>query len=212
MGQPAGQRAEGLELPRLAQLALHALADLAVFHLLKRPGNGGDEPGEARFENVIGGAFVQRLDRDFLADRARDEDEGQLRPLGVGDAQCFESVELRQGAVGQDEVALPGLQGLLQLGLGFDPGHIAGPAGPFQHGHDQLAVQCGILDMNNLKRRTHHNPRYLVISDGTRTALEKKAINISPYCLIRVMHLVGLVDASGQTARVGAAMWFNDRL
>ena len=62
------------------------------------------QPGQAIFEQVIGGALLHALHRRLLADGARDDDERNTETGGLQQAQGLQRVELRQRVVGEDHV------------------------------------------------------------------------------------------------------------
>ena len=65
-------------------------------------------PVETLLRDVVGGAVLQRLDRDVLAERARAEDEGDVGALLARDPERAHPVEGREHVVGEDEVVPAG--------------------------------------------------------------------------------------------------------
>ena len=59
---------------------------------------------QARFEDIVGGAHLHRLDRDLLIHGPGKKDKRQIGPEFPGDFQRREAVERRQGIVGEDDV------------------------------------------------------------------------------------------------------------
>src|SRR5206468_1960450 len=60
---------------------------------------GGNEPGEVALDDEVAGARPQDLDGCVLADRARDNDDGQVGSHGHDDGQSRQGIECRHGKV-----------------------------------------------------------------------------------------------------------------
>ena len=72
---------------RLAQALLQLPAQHPLFGLGQRAAHRRNQPGQAIFQDVIGGAVAQRLDRRFLTDRARNKNKGYFRFQRMGNFQ-----------------------------------------------------------------------------------------------------------------------------
>src|SRR5690606_12579821 len=64
----------------------------------------GLQPLQPVFEDVVGRAALERFDGALLAERARHEDERYAWAQLLCDSQCCQTVESREGVVGEHEV------------------------------------------------------------------------------------------------------------
>ena len=108
--------------------------------------DGGHEPRGVGLQDVVDRAAAQSLDGALLADRAREEYEGNVRRLLLGDIEGGKAVEARQGEVGKDDVRpeLPERRAELPL-VGHGAGH-AGDAAAGQVAHRELGLGGDVLD------------------------------------------------------------------
>ena len=104
MGDAAGQRADRLEALGLPQTLLHLAAAGFFLRLRKRAPDRRPQPGQALFQDIIGGAIAERLDGQIFLERSRYENKRDFRRKLARQFQRVESVEMGQGAVGEDQV------------------------------------------------------------------------------------------------------------
>jgi hypothetical protein len=149
-----GRLDDGAEaLLALAQRLLHLLA-LGLFgKLAQRILDGGGQAQQVVLEHVVRGAAAQRLERGFLADRARDEDEGPQRRQLAHQAQRVLAAEARHGVVAQHQVGVEGFQRDAQVALVVDPqrAHFARHAA--QRPRQQLGIVRTVLDQQYAQGR-----------------------------------------------------------
>jgi len=81
----------------------------------------------------------------LFADRAGEKDEGNVRRFSERDFQRGETVELRQREIRQDDVRLPLLERLAELGLALDALPDAGHPRRLELPHGQLGFGRRIL-------------------------------------------------------------------
>ena len=130
-------------LARLGQLALHR----------------GNQPSQVAFHDVVPRAVLHRGHRDFLADGAGHDDEGQVESFLIQQLQRGQGIELRHGEIGHDQV--PGL--LVESGA-----HGGGSIDPFKRRlissapqlmQQQLRVLFGVLDDQDAEGLAHASAR-----------------------------------------------------
>lgn len=92
----------------------------AVFFFAEGAEDGGDEAGEAGFEDVVGGAAFEHFDDDFFAKGAGDEDEGEVGVVLLGEGEGAEAVEAGEGVVEEDDVGGVGVEFFEEGGFGVD--------------------------------------------------------------------------------------------
>ncbi len=101
-----GQRSKDARQPlaRQVELDLGAAARAALLRLGERALDRRGQAHQVRLENIVGGAALQRADRIFLADGARDEDERRVGTELARHRERSHAVESRHREVGQDDV------------------------------------------------------------------------------------------------------------
>ena len=111
-----------------ARLGLGEFALPAFFGFLHGPADGGHQPFQPAFEHVISGAAVEKVDGGVFANRARQDDEWNIRTLLPGRFQCLQPVAGWQHIVRNNCVVTALLQRLgeaLEIGdeqqLGLEP-------------------------------------------------------------------------------------------
>ena len=128
-----------------------------IFH---RPFERRHEPGILTLEEEVVGACLQRLHRLLLADHPGDDDEGEVQPALLDEAQSVEAGKGRQAVVGKDRVPGAVLQRCPQFRSRLDP-HIVGIDPPLlQFQHRQQGVVFHVLDEQE-PQRLRHNPSRL---------------------------------------------------
>ena len=89
---------------------------LAEFALNRQP-----EPGEVLLHHVVVRAGAHDLDRRFLTDAPRDDDEWHVNPARLHQLQGGRSTELRQTEVANDQVGQSFVEGGTHLTCGHHP-------------------------------------------------------------------------------------------
>ena len=104
-------------------------------------------------EDVVGRPRLEPLDRDVLAHRARDEQEGHLGHASTGEAQGRQAVKGRQVVVGEDDVeATSGQRTFEGLSRVHDADLAGKPSRP-QAGRHEFGVVGVVLEMEDPKGR-----------------------------------------------------------
>src|SRR6266478_6187172 len=104
---------------------------------------------QAMFENKIGRAALESLNRHFLAQRACDEDEGHVRRLFLSQRQSREAVESRKTVVGENDRRVKTIEFVAELIFGIDSLESKIEAPVFEHMFDEDSVMHDILDHQN---------------------------------------------------------------
>ncbi len=125
----------------------------------QRARDRGHEPRTIVLHDVIDRSPVQRLDGPLLADRRRDEDEGNVGRARANDLERPDAVEAREAVVGENEVRPELRQRRAQRGLGVDPQRFRGEPALAKVAREQLGVLHDVLDQQHANgARSHVNP------------------------------------------------------
>ena len=117
----------------------------------QRPTHRGHQPSEPVLQHEVSRAILQQLDRGFLADGSRDDDDRSVRAALHGKRKGLRAVEGRQSEIGQDQFRAKLSDFLLEFSAGLHaPRHKADSALP-QFARDQLRIDFGILEKENSK-------------------------------------------------------------
>src|SRR5262249_29659703 len=100
---------------------------------------------QPRLENIIGGAKLERLDREFLAETAGDKDERQLGARARCELQCGKSVEGGKVVVGENKVDLAPFQRSNELGTRLNAGRFTDQPVRFKQSLNQIGVAGVVL-------------------------------------------------------------------
>jgi hypothetical protein len=116
--------------------------------------NSRRESVQAVFQNIVGSAASQELDRPLFAHRPRDQDERSLGVLPLKDRKCTAAIEPRKRVVRQDELGLELLELTNVVLQRFDTLELEAEPRGSQLADDQRAVGIAVLEMQNANRLT----------------------------------------------------------
>ena len=148
--QAVDQRAEQHALFFERRLGLAPLAPLARFR--QRAHHDGRQALQPVLQHVVGRAALQRFDRAFLAERAGDEDEGNVGRVLQQDLQRRETVEAGQRVVGEHQVRRRAGQRLAEIALRDDVPPVDVDPVLRQLQLDQLGVVRIVLQQHEAQR------------------------------------------------------------
>src|ERR1041384_3665583 len=151
--QVGGQRAQ--LLVRFPELALRAFAFGAFLGFAQGSMHGGNQSLEPIFDDVVGRAILERLNRHLLAHCAGDEDEGDIRRFLAGNGQGRQTVERRQRVVREDQIRRMFRQLANEVGSPlYASGHEA-QAAFAQRQFVQLGIRVVVLQHQDVNRLRH---------------------------------------------------------
>jgi hypothetical protein len=104
------------------------------------------EAGEALLEDVVVGSGLDAVGRGFLVERARHDDERQVRPERPDDLQRLHAIPGGKREVREDDVRCERLERLAELGLRLDPAPLALDPGSAELANLELGVRRNVLE------------------------------------------------------------------
>ncbi len=121
--------------------------------------DGRNQAREVGLHEVIVGAGAHDFHGGFLADAARDDDEGHVRGVAPRGLQRPQAVKMRQTEIRQDDVPVfPGQRGRVSLGgLHLRPRRLVAAAP--EQAHDDGGVVVVVLHDQHAQRTPRGNPR-----------------------------------------------------
>ena len=137
-----------------ADLAFGIVIFLAQALLLEGALDGAAEAGDAILKQVVGGPVAHGLDGDVLADRAENEDEGDVQAAFAEKIGRAQARETGHGVVGEDDVG-KFLDGDEEIGLGLDAGPDGIEAGAAEFAEQHFGIVRDILDNQDSKGLGH---------------------------------------------------------
>ena len=154
--------------PAIRRLGLLAFGASSGF--AQRALHGGHEPRQSRLHDIIRGADFDRLDRHLLAERAGDEDEGQIGAGIERKLQCGKPVEGRKFVIRENKVDSGILKTGDELGARLRADDVTGEMLGFKALLNKLRIMGVILQQQNPKRRLHF---FTLPGGGSLTTAQK---------------------------------------
>ncbi|CAA9443522.1 MAG: hypothetical protein AVDCRST_MAG51-3453 [uncultured Ramlibacter sp.] len=133
----------------LAQPHLGTPARLALRHLAQGALDHQRQPRQPALADVVGRASLEHLDGVVLADHAGDEDERRIRAAGARHLQRLFAREAGDLVVREDQVEVPGGQGIGEADLVTHHLQLRPRVAGQQALAQQLGVETGILDQQD---------------------------------------------------------------
>jgi hypothetical protein len=141
----------------LLELDLGLTVPPPLLAVLEHPIDDEPEPREVRLEHDVARARAQRLDRRLLADRAREDHEGDVGAGRVHDRLRLARREPGQVVVAERDVPRPVGERLAQCGRRPHTARSHLVAVPAQLVLDELRVLLGVLDQQQVQRGLGHD-------------------------------------------------------
>src|SRR6266700_5339233 len=127
----------------------------SLFRFPQRPLHHRRQANEVVFQNVVGGAALERVDGGFLADRSRNEDERRVRAYIARQCERCHAVEARHRKVGQDHVRRELAQRIDERLLAIHDPVTRAQAGAPQLGQRELGVARHVFHQQNSESLCH---------------------------------------------------------
>ena len=145
--------------PELGLAGLEGVFGLAALRAVaggfEGPRYGGDQAAQPLLEHVVGRPADHALHGLLLAQRARNQNERGVGPLGPHLQKRVHAVEVGQAEVGEDHVERALGQGPLELRAILRQAHLADERVLLQLVEDQLRIERVVLEVENENRILH---------------------------------------------------------
>src|SRR6202790_1103519 len=138
-----------------AKRLLGLLAFGAFSGFAQRASHRGHEPRQSRLHDIIRGPEFDRLDRHFFAERAGNEDEGQIGAGIERKLQCGKAVEGRKFVIRENEVDSDVLKTGDELVACLNADYFTDEMIGLKELLNELRVMAVILQQQNPQRRFH---------------------------------------------------------
>jgi len=117
-----------------------------ILDLSQSPLDLDDQTPQTILHHVVGRAVLETLDRAFLSERSRNEDEGNLGEDFPDRLESSQSIHARQGVVGNDKLRVECLQRADEVFTSLDTLGLDVQAAVSERARLELGIERRVLD------------------------------------------------------------------